>query len=290
MAPRRAAHSPGAAHGCRTGPSAPCTQGCRVGRGRRSGHRAPAPCTTGAGTISWRPARTDAGSIPRRGARADARAAIPRARRTHGCRASPAWRRAAPPGWARNRRGSACGPPPARRPRPCPRAPYDSARPCQGSPTGACSWRTDRDCRRAVVVATGAGAGAAARLPPAPDTPAHRTVTAHDHIAPRRSPRRPVRPFGTRRRVPNVRVLSHPWIPGAARMDTGGGSRSGPWAAGRVPGFRGRSPGAALRRTRAPPGRWRAPHGAGCRCGTRSPPAAPGPWCGPSPRSAGARW
>ncbi len=45
-----------------------------------------------------------------------------------------------------------------------------------------------------------------------------------------------------------------------------------------------------LTRTRAAPVPSTAPHGAGDRCGTRSAPAAPGPWCGPCPRSAGARW
>ncbi|SEE19992.1 hypothetical protein SAMN04490357_7256 [Streptomyces misionensis] len=49
-------------------------------------------------------------------------------------------------------------------------------------------------------------------------------------------------------------------------------------------------PARGLTRTRAAPVPSTAPHGAGGRCGTRSAPAAPGPWCGPCPRSAGARW
>ncbi|CAL2074296.1 protein of unknown function [Streptomyces murinus] len=42
------------------------------------------------------------------------------------------------------------------------------------------------------------GARVAARLPPGPDTPAHRTVTTYHHVAPRRPLGQPVRPVGTR--------------------------------------------------------------------------------------------
>ncbi|OIK28396.1 NAD(P)/FAD-dependent oxidoreductase [Streptomyces malaysiense] len=59
---------------------------------------------------------------------------------------------------------------------------------------------------RAVVVAT--GAGAAARMLPGLDVPAHRTVTTYYHVAPRSPLGRPVLLVDTRRRVLNTCVLS----------------------------------------------------------------------------------
>lgn len=59
---------------------------------------------------------------------------------------------------------------------------------------------------RAVVVAT--GAGAAARLLPGLDVPAHRTVTTYYHVAPRSPLGQPVLLVDSRRRVLNTCVLS----------------------------------------------------------------------------------
>ncbi|MGW2491445.1 NAD(P)/FAD-dependent oxidoreductase [Streptomyces sp. NPDC001606] len=59
---------------------------------------------------------------------------------------------------------------------------------------------------RAVVVAT--GAGAAARLLPGLDVPAHRTVTTYYHVAPASPSGLPVLLVDTRRRVLNTCVLS----------------------------------------------------------------------------------
>ncbi len=223
------------------------------GRRRRAARRTPPARHTGAGTAPAR--RTAAGMLP-------------------------AWRTAAPTGWARNVPGLGG--------RSVPRV--SAAAPPEGTVRlGAPRVRTRRPGR--VHDGRYGTVGASACRRPAPGS-RHDCRPARTRPPTARSPRTTTSPRAAllgspsgrsapARRAPGIRALGRVRRPGRAPKQPLDGGAS-PAAA--------RSPGVALRRTRAPPGRWRAPHGAGCRCGTRSPPAAPGPWCGPSPRSAGARW
>ncbi|CAL2067818.1 hypothetical protein GPN2_20276 [Streptomyces murinus] len=84
------------------------------------------------------------------------------------------------------------------------------------------------DGRYGTVGVPTTGARVAARLPPGPDTPAHRTVTTYHHVAPRRPLGQPVRPVGTR-----------PPRAGHPRPQPGTDTGAGPEAA---PGRRGEPP------------------------------------------------